>query len=761
MEAAQDYGSTDQLINADRQLKFSWGFDYVDKTLKKVKIFVAITVFFFLLVLLLNAASLVLVALSLFKPDPPCHPLNGSHTTLTYENYLQQFHTNISTHQRAFERLHNYKKSVRFIQELNAKSNVTTFGLTKFADWSDEEIRTMLLPSALNTTELLERGVLNMTLPPLPLNQNNESESFDWRTRKVITEVKNQGLCGSCWAFAATGVVEAANAIASGSAPISLSEQELVDCDTANVGCFGGSVIEALLYIKINGSMSEESYPYEGARGPCRKDGYVSTITAIIWVENTEKALINWLHYYGPFTISLAVTKDFFYYTSGVYVPQDDCSDITKIVGYHAMLVVGYGIDETGVKYWIVKNSWGEKWGMNGYVNYIRGQNACGIREIAIAAYGSAMKDYGSAEFLLKEQLEQEKWRRFENILQRLKTAVVILFALLIAVLLLNVASIYLVAKASGSLQNLSALDGYQKFPEKATSGRKSLDRFQIYDNKLKIIKELNDRLDDTEFEDNRFTDWSDEEIRKILLPLDFDLNNLKNDTFLNSTHSGFFTASRSTAGTFDWRTKNVIAAVKDQGQCGSCWAFATTGLVEAMNAISKSVAPISLSEQELVDCDTIDKGCEGGNVGYAVRYVYQKGLMTEQSYPYQHSKGTCRKSGFVSKITNAYLLKRDEAHLVDWLTHRGPFTVSINVTNDLMYYKTGVFQPQADDCVNKPIGRHALLVVGYGTNAKGVKYWIVKNSWGSSWGTENGYLYFVRGQNACGIEEFPIGALA
>uniref|UniRef100_A0A1I7XVX6 Pept_C1 domain-containing protein n=1 Tax=Steinernema glaseri TaxID=37863 RepID=A0A1I7XVX6_9BILA len=345
------------------------------------------------------------------------------------------------------------------------------------------------------------------------------------------------------------------------------------------------------------------------------------------------------------------------------------------------------------------------------------------------------MKDYGSAEFLVNEELEQERW------------------------------SLYLIAKASDNLSALETLNSYhrylERFPEKASRSRASIDRYQIYENKVKLIEELNDRLKDTQFEDNRFADWSEREIRKVLLPLDLDFKDLEADTFLNRSVPSFSAKVGALTGSFDWRKRNVISPVKDQGQCGSCWAFATTGLVEAANAISKSVSPISLSDQELVDCDTIDKGCEGGNVGYAVRYVYEKGLMTESAYPYTHNRGECRKSGFTSKITNAYLLKRDEQHLIDWLTHYGPFTVSINVTNDLMYYKSGVFQPIESDCRNKPIGRHALLVVGYGTSSNGANYWIVKNSWGTKWGTENGYLYFVRGKNACGIEEFPIGALA
>uniref|UniRef100_A0A914PE06 Peptidase C1A papain C-terminal domain-containing protein n=1 Tax=Panagrolaimus davidi TaxID=227884 RepID=A0A914PE06_9BILA len=98
---------------------------------------------------------------------------------------------------------------------------------------------------------------------------------------------------------------------------------------------------------------------------------------------------------------------------------------------------------------------------------------------------------------------------------------------------------------------------------------------------------------------------------------------------------------------------------------------------------------------------------------------------------------------------------------MIDWLITYGPVNVGISVPPSMMKYKSGVYTPSAYDCKFKVLGLHALLVVGYGQTDDGEKYWIVKNSWGQKWGTEDGYVYFARGKNACGIEDEPIGILA
>uniref|UniRef100_A0AC35FGT8 Peptidase C1A papain C-terminal domain-containing protein n=1 Tax=Panagrolaimus sp. PS1159 TaxID=55785 RepID=A0AC35FGT8_9BILA len=98
---------------------------------------------------------------------------------------------------------------------------------------------------------------------------------------------------------------------------------------------------------------------------------------------------------------------------------------------------------------------------------------------------------------------------------------------------------------------------------------------------------------------------------------------------------------------------------------------------------------------------------------------------------------------------------------MIDWLITYGPVNVGISVPPSMKFYKSGVYNPSPYECKFDVLGLHALLAVGYGQTDDGEKYWIVKNSWGQKWGTENGYVYFARGKNACGIEDEPIGILA
>ncbi|KAK6018988.1 papain family cysteine protease, partial [Ostertagia ostertagi] len=142
--------------------------------------------------------------------------------------------------------------------------------------------------------------------------------------------------------------------------------------------------------------------------------------------------------------------------------------------------------------------------------------------------------------------------------------------------------------------------------------------------------------------------------------------------------------------------------------------------------------------------------------------YIHRNGLAYADNLPYvAHRQNTCDVNGNTTKIEVAYFLHPDEQSMIDWLLGFGPVNIGISVTPDMKPYKGGVFTPNAYDCKNKVVGLHALLITGYGTSESGEKYWIVKNSWGDTWGVEHGYVYFARGINACGIEDEPIGILA
>jgi cathepsin L len=217
----------------------------------------------------------------------------------------------------------------------------------------------------------------------------------------------------------------------------------------------------------------------------------------------------------------------------------------------------------------------------------------------------------------------------------------------------------------------------------------------------------------------------------------------------------------------WDWRVNGTVCVtpVKDQGQCGSCWAFGTTGMVEGTNTLVNGNLT-SFSEQDLVDCAKNNNkwpndGCNGGRSDWASEYIQDKGINTEAQYPYKAKDGSCKQQSPVAVNLASYvtLKKGDEQGLKDTVYTLGPVAVSIDVTNSFANYKTGVFQDSS--CKNGEMDLdHCVLVVGYGTMS-GKDYWIVKNSWGTSWG-DKGYILMRRNyNNMCGIATDAVHGIA
>jgi len=211
---------------------------------------------------------------------------------------------------------------------------------------------------------------------------------------------------------------------------------------------------------------------------------------------------------------------------------------------------------------------------------------------------------------------------------------------------------------------------------------------------------------------------------------------------------------------TVDWTTKGVVTPVKNQGQCGSCWAFSSTGSTESAVAISTGKL-VSLSEQQLVDCSTENHGCNGGDMDYAFKYIEQNGgLCSEEEYPYKGVDGTCKSSSCGTKydkiVGYSDVTKDNEADL-ETASVKQPISVAVEADQStFQFYSKGTVM--TGTCGTKT--DHGVLIVGYNNEAS-TKYWIVKNSWGVTWGDE-GYCYICKdcGKNGnsgeCGINTDP-----
>jgi cathepsin L len=270
-----------------------------------------------------------------------------------------------------------FSDKLKFVSEWNAEARGFSVAINKFADLTNQEF--VSLYTGLNITKTYDAVIERIDSPRV------QGDIVNWVNKGAVTGVKNQGQCGSCWSFSTTGSVEGAHFLKTGSL-VSLSEQNLVDCSTAegNEGCNGGLMDDAFQYIiKNKGIDTEASYPYR-ATGPNRcefKSADVgATISSYKDVASGSESGLQSAVDLTPVSVAIDASHDSFQmYSSGVYY-EPQCSS-TQLD--HGVLAVGYGTSGSS-DYWLVKNSWGTDWGMQGYIQMSKNRNNnCGIATAA------------------------------------------------------------------------------------------------------------------------------------------------------------------------------------------------------------------------------------------------------------------------------------------------------------------------------------------------------------------------------------------
>ena len=316
----------------------------------------------------------ILLLLSSFFSVVLANETDDWHQFTSFQEKFNKKYENIVEFESRFQ---IFKDNLRTIIQHNLDSTQNfTMSVNQFTDLTQTEFKEKYV-GGLKSVEVGSYGCKSFSSGASGL-----PDSIDWRAKGAVTSVKDQGQCGSCWTFSATGAAEGAWAISKGQL-IDLSEQQLVDCATGinygSHGCSGGQMEGAFKYLIEHGQCTLASYPYTAKDGSCHSCSAVVHFSSCSDVKPNDQLSLKAAVSKQPVAIAIeADTRYFQSYSSGVLTSSSCGTQLD-----HGVLIVGYGI-ENGQKYWLVKNSWSASWGENGYVKIARSDSAndagiCGI----------------------------------------------------------------------------------------------------------------------------------------------------------------------------------------------------------------------------------------------------------------------------------------------------------------------------------------------------------------------------------------------
>jgi len=309
-----------------------------------------------------------------------------------FEQYVNEFGKTYKDKDEQKHRFMAFLENEEEVAKLNAIEGKAIFGLTKFSDLTKEEFKQYLNFKQYDNEKRKQ--------VPVQKAKNATADSYDWRDHNGVTAVKDQGQCGSCWAFSATETVESAYLVKNGDeASILLSEQQLVSCDTGDGGCNGGDLPSAFNYVKgAGGIASESSYPYTsggGDSGTCESFSVVANTKPTSYAYATpacydsyscdsqdEGSLAKNLETVGPIGICVNAAN-WQYYVGGV-MSASTCGGNGYYDLDHCVQLVGYYDIGSSDGYWMVRNSWAADWGEAGYIYLAYGSNTCGVADEAM-----------------------------------------------------------------------------------------------------------------------------------------------------------------------------------------------------------------------------------------------------------------------------------------------------------------------------------------------------------------------------------------